>query len=186
MVTGPKLSFDACKPLRESGPDSGAKRARQRDRAFFCRCMKALLQRVSQASVLCKDKKSQIGAGLLILLGVEKSDLEDASKIAAELALKCARLRIFDDGKGKMNLSVIDTGGEALVVSQFTLCADAKKGNRPSYTGAAPPEEAEKIYEMFCQKLEESLPGRVKRGFFQCEMQVSLINDGPVTVMLEK
>ncbi len=120
------------------------------------------------------------GAGLAILLGVAATDTEaDAERLAA----KVARLRVFENDAGKFDLSLLDVGGEALVVSQFTLIADTRKGNRPSFTGAAQPEVAEPLYERFCSALEsEGVP--VARGRFGARMQVSLVNDGPVTIVL--
>jgi D-tyrosyl-tRNA(Tyr) deacylase len=122
-----------------------------------------------------------IGRGLLVLLGVGQGDSE---KQAHWLADKIAGLRIFEDDAGKMNLSVEDVGGSALVVSQFTLYGDCRKGRRPSFTGAAPPEEADRLYQAFVARLRErGLP--VETGVFQAMMQVHLVNDGPVTVVVE-
>ena len=122
-----------------------------------------------------------IGRGLLVLLGVGQGDSE---KQAHWLADKIAGLRIFEDDAGKMNLSVEEVGGSLLVVSQFTLYADCRKGRRPSFTGAAPPEEADRLYQVFVQRLKErGLP--VATGVFQAMMQVHLVNDGPVTVVVE-
>jgi D-tyrosyl-tRNA(Tyr) deacylase len=146
--------------------------------------MKAVLQRVSQASVSVDGRVvGSIGPGLLILLGVHRDDAESA---ADELAARCAVLRIFPDEEGKMNRSVRDVGGDALVVSQFTLYADTRRGTRPSYTDAAPPEKAERLYERFIEALRRELGGRpVPSGTFGAMMQVELVNDGPVTVQLE-
>lgn len=146
--------------------------------------MKALLQRVTEARVTVGGETAgAIGPGLLILLGVAAGDDEAR---AARLAAKCAALRIFDDGEGKMNLSLKQTGGEALVVSQFTLLADASRGNRPSYTAAAPPAEAEPLYEQFLAALRREIGAdSVRSGVFRAMMRVSLVNDGPVTILLE-
>ena len=122
-----------------------------------------------------------IGRGLLVLVGVGQGDSE---KQAHWLADKIAGLRIFEDDAGKMNLSVEEVGGSALVVSQFTLYGDCRKGRRPSFTGAAPPEEADRLYQVFVERLKErGLP--VATGVFQAMMQVHLVNDGPVTVVVE-
>ena len=144
--------------------------------------MKALVQRVSEASV-AEDGRvlGEIGPGLLVLLGVAVGD--DSSQ-ADLLARKIAALRIFEDEAGKMNRSLHETGGSALVVSQFTLSADVRKGNRPSCIGAAPPELAEALYEHFCTRLQdEGVP--VATGRFAARMAVRLINDGPVTIWLD-
>jgi D-tyrosyl-tRNA(Tyr) deacylase len=143
--------------------------------------MKALIQRVSEASVAVEGKNiSHIGKGLLILLGVMN---EDGEIEVGKLAKKCAELRIFQDSEGKMNLSVLDVGGEALVVSQFTLAANCRKGRRPSFEKAANPELGFEFYKLFCEELSShGVP--VKQGKFAAHMHVSLINDGPVTIML--
>jgi D-tyrosyl-tRNA(Tyr) deacylase len=125
--------------------------------------------------------RGRIEAGLVVLLGIERGD--DAAE-ARRLAGKIARLRIFEDERGKFDRSVLDTGGSALVVSQFTLIADTRKGNRPSFTNAAPPEAAEPLYEEFCAAL-ESEGMAVERGVFGARMAVSLVNDGPVTIVLD-
>lgn len=145
--------------------------------------MKALVQRVKQASVKIEGSLySQIESGLLIFLGIEKTDeLENAKKLAEKLA----NLRVFENSDGKMNESVMDVKGEILVVSQFTLMADCKKGNRPSFDKAAPPDKAGRLYEDFVKVL-SSYGLVVKTGKFQAMMDVSLINDGPVTFMIEK
>ena len=144
--------------------------------------MKALLQRVSSASVTVVDKKiSEIGEGLLILLGVVAQDIE---KDIDYLVNKTAGLRIFKDANQNMNLSLQDIGGEVLVVSQFTLCADTRRGRRPSFINAAEPIIANNMYDQFCQKLQLlSIP--VSRGQFGVSMDVELINDGPVTILLD-
>jgi D-aminoacyl-tRNA deacylase len=144
--------------------------------------MRAVIQRVSQADVTVNGEVvGAIGKGLLVLLGVGHGD---SPQIAEALAAKIARMRIFNDDAGKMNLSVQDIGGGVLVVSQFTLLADVRKGNRPSFTDAAPPEMANDLYGMFCQAMEaQSLV--VARGVFGAHMDVQLTNDGPVTIVLD-
>jgi D-tyrosyl-tRNA(Tyr) deacylase len=146
--------------------------------------MRALLQRVKEASVLTEGSlRSHIGKGILIFLGVAEADGEEAARY---LAQRCADLRIFEDGEGKMNLSVKETGGEALVVSQFTLYADTRHGNRPGFTDAAPPQAAERLYEKFVSELAARLgQEKVRTGIFRAMMDVKLVNDGPVTVMVE-
>ena len=145
--------------------------------------MKALIQRVKQASVTIENELySKIGHGLLIFLGVEKSDTQQN---AEKLAQKVMTLRIFEDENDKMNLSVKEVNGEILVVSQFTLCGDCRKGTRPSFDNAAPPEEANKLYEYFVQHIKTS-GQKIMTGKFRAMMDVSLINDGPVTFMVEK
>ena len=144
--------------------------------------MKAVIQRVSSASVSVANKRiSNIGIGLLILLGVAKGDVK---KDIDYLAKKTAELRIFKDDHKNMNLSIQDMNGEALVVSQFTLCADTNKGRRPSFVSAAEPKIAENMYELYCQNLQLfGIP--VSKGKFGSMMTVELINDGPVTVYLD-
>ena len=144
--------------------------------------MKAVVQRVSAARVAVSGETvGEIGAGLCVLLGVAAEDGEEG---ASRLAGKVARLRIFENEEGKFDRSLLDTGGQALVVSQFTLIADSAKGNRPSFSYAATPERAEPLYESFCAALEaERVP--VGRGVFGARMEVELINDGPVTIILE-
>jgi D-tyrosyl-tRNA(Tyr) deacylase len=140
------------------------------------------VQRVSYARVRVReDLVGEIGPGLCVLLGVAREDDEGA---AARLAAKTARLRIFENAEGRFDRSLLETGGEALVVSQFTLVADTEKGNRPSFGRAAPPEEAEPLYERFCAALRE-LGIRVATGVFGERMAVELENDGPVTIVLE-
>ena len=144
--------------------------------------MKAVIQRVREAKVEVDGKTvGQIGRGILLLLGVEKGDGE---RDADWLAEKIGNLRIFEDEKGKMNLSVKEIAGELLAVSQFTLAGNCAKGRRPSFDSAAPPEEANRLYEYFVGKL-RGLGLPVETGVFQAMMQVSLTNDGPVTFILE-
>jgi len=147
--------------------------------------MLAVLQRVSSASVTvaAENYRREIGAGLAILLGVEKGDTEAEADWLAE---KCAGLRIFKDAEEKMNLSVKDVNGAALVVSQFTLAGDCRKGRRPGFDRAAPPDLAQPLYERFCETLEKRYGVPVQRGIFQARMQVALVNDGPVTFVLER
>jgi D-aminoacyl-tRNA deacylase len=140
--------------------------------------VRAVVQRVSRAS---STPGGSIGAGLCILLGVAEGDDEDA---AVRLADKVARLRIFENAEGKFDRSLLDTGGQALVVSQFTLLADTAKGNRPSFSGAAPPEEAQRLYERFAQEL-RALGVHVETGVFAARMAVELVNDGPATILLD-
>ena len=140
--------------------------------------MRAVVQRVSRARV---TPGGEIGPGLCILLGVARGDREEE---AGRLAGKIARLRIFPDDDGRFDRSVLDVGGSALVVSQFTLLADTARGNRPSFTDAAPPEQAELLYERFCAELRE-LGVPVETGVFGARMAVELVNDGPVTILLE-
>ena len=144
--------------------------------------MRALLQRVTFARVTVQGETvGEIGPGLLVLLGVGHGDTQ---KDADTLAVKIAKLRIFNDDAGKMNLGVREAGNATLVVSQFTLYADTSRGNRPSFTGAAPPAEAEALYLYFAEQL-RAQGLEVQTGKFGADMQVSLINDGPVTVWLE-
>jgi D-tyrosyl-tRNA(Tyr) deacylase len=143
--------------------------------------MKAVVQRVTVARVRVRDELvGEIGRGLCVLLGVAR---EDGAAEARRLAEKVARLRIFEEDEGRFDRSLLDAGGEALVVSQFTLLADAGKGNRPSFTAAAPPEQAEPLYETFCDALREQ-GVRVETGVFGARMAVELVNDGPVTIVL--
>ena len=144
--------------------------------------MRAVIQRVSRASVTVDGRVAgEIGAGLLVLLGVSKTDNPES---AAYLAEKIANLRIFSDEAGKLNLSVLETGGSALVVSQFTLYGDTRGGRRPSYIQAAPPEEANRLYQEFIRSM-RALGVRVETGVFQAHMQVELVNDGPVTILID-
>ena len=144
--------------------------------------MRAVIQRVSEASV--EVEKSVVGRcarGFLILLGVGQ---DDTNTEVERLWNKIVRLRIFDDEAGKVNLSLSDIEGEVLVVSQFTLYADCRRGNRPSFTSAAPPKRASELYERFCQRAEKDV-AHVGRGVFGANMKVSLINDGPFTICLD-
>lgn len=141
-----------------------------------------MVQRVSQAHVeVSGEVVGQIEAGLLILLGVAP---EDGDTQAAWLAEKVANLRIFEDAEGKMNVSLVESGGSALVVSQFTLYGDCRKGRRPSFIGAARPELADRLYQVFCERLRTLVP-KVEEGVFQATMAVNLVNDGPVTLILD-
>ena len=143
--------------------------------------MKAVLQRVLRASVSVEGRvEGEIGSGLLVLLGIAEDDGEED---AARLAGKVARLRVFENDEGRLDRSLLDTGGSALVVSQFTLIADTHKGNRPSFAAAAAPEEAEPLVESFCGALRE-LGVPVETGVFGARMEVELVNDGPVTITL--
>lgn len=144
--------------------------------------MRAVVQRVSRCSVSVKGEVvGQIGAGLLVLLGVSKNDNESAADYLAE---KVLGLRILEDQQGKMNLSVQDTGGELLVVSQFTLLGDVRRGKRPSFDAAAAPEEARCLYEYFVNKI-RAAGVRCETGQFQAMMDVELVNAGPVTILLD-
>jgi len=145
--------------------------------------MRAVVQRVSQASVSIDGEMfASIRQGLLVLVGIEDADtLEDCVWLAA----KIANMRIFGDEAGLMNLSVNDVHGEALVISQFTLYASTKKGNRPSFIRAGKPEFASKLYEMFCNQLSAEMSRPVKTGVFAADMQIALINDGPVTILID-
>jgi len=143
--------------------------------------LRAVVQRVSGARVAVDGEAvAEIGAGLCILLGVAE---EDGEGEAVRLAAKVAHLRIFENDLGKFDLSVLDTGGGALVVSQFTLIADTAKGNRPSFSHAAPPDRAEALYDVFCDALETE-GVRVGRGVFGARIEVEVLNDGPVTIIL--
>jgi D-tyrosyl-tRNA(Tyr) deacylase len=144
--------------------------------------MRAVVQRVSRAKVTVEGKiTGEIGNGLMILLGVGK---QDSSMVVAAMAEKVANLRVFEDDAGKMNLSLLDVRGSALVVSQFTLYGDARGQRRPSFIAAAPPELAKKLYEEFCEALRK-LGITVKTGMFQAMMSVELVNEGPVTILID-
>jgi len=144
--------------------------------------VRVVIQRVTEARVTVADKiVGQIGPGLCVFLGVGASDDEANGSYLAE---KITHLRIFEDEQGKMNRSVIDVRGEILVVSQFTLYGETKKGNRPSFSGAAPPPQAQRLYDHFINRLQAS-GLKISSGQFQAKMAVSLINDGPVTLIIE-
>lgn len=146
--------------------------------------MRALVQRVTKASVVVNEKLvSQIGNGILVFVGFTHNDTIDDIEYIVN---KIINLRIFDDSNGVMNLSVKDKNYEVLSVSQFTLYGDTKKGNRPSYVNALNHEEAAKLYDIFNQKLKEKLHDKVNTGIFRSDMKVSLINDGPITIMIER
>ena len=145
--------------------------------------MKVLVQRVSSASVTVEKKVTgAIGNGLLMLIGIAQQDTEEYLDWVAE---KCVNLRIFEDGDGKMNRSILDAQGEILAISQFTLLADTRKGRRPSYIGAADPEKGEHFYNQFIQLL-RNYDIKVETGVFGAMMDVQLVNRGPVTIMIEK
>ncbi len=144
--------------------------------------MIAVVQRVSRASVTVQGRVTgEIGSGLLVLLGVKRGDTDQDADF---LAAKIGGLRIFADAAGKMNLAASDVGGAMLVVSQFTLCGDCRKGRRPSFEKAAEPVEATRLYEFFCGRLRQQ-GYRVETGIFGAMMQVELVNDGPVTLVIE-
>ena len=144
--------------------------------------MRAVVQRVTQAFVTSEGQESgRIGPGLCVLLGVETGDTEADAKYMAN---KLVKLRIFEDDQGKMNRSVVDVGGSILAVSQFTLLGDARGQNRPGFTAAEKPEEANRLYELTCRLIRE-LGVPVETGVFRTDMQVSLVNDGPVTILLD-
>ena len=144
--------------------------------------MKAVIQRVSSASVTVDNNVvGQIGVGFLVLLGVRRGDTRDD---AAYLARKIAKLRVFNDPHGKINLGLLEVDGAVLAVSQFTLYADTRGGNRPSFIEAAAPDDGKRLYEQFCELLrDESI--EVQQGIFQTDMKVALINDGPVTIIID-
>ena len=144
--------------------------------------MRAVVQRVRRCRVLVEDKVvGEIGAGLLVLLGVNKTDNEAAADYLAE---KTLGLRVFEDAEGKMNISVQESGGAVLVVSQFTLYGDVRRGKRPSFDGAARPEEAKRLYEYFVAKV-RAAGLRCETGVFQAMMDVELVNAGPVTILVD-
>lgn len=145
--------------------------------------MRTVMQRVQHASVAIDGAvRSEIGKGLLILVGFEDSD---TGKEIVRMAKKIVNMRIFDDDKGVMNRSVLEIGGEILIVSQFTLYASTKKGNRPSYIHAAKPDIAIPLYESFCKEVKMQLGREVKTGIFGADMKVYLLNDGPVTIIVD-
>ncbi len=145
--------------------------------------MRAVVQRVLRSDVSVNGQAvGEISKGLNVLLGVVDGDTEKEAEV---LAAKIAKLRIFEDEQEKMNLCVTDVDGEILVISQFTLCADCKKGNRPSFTSSAPPEEAKRLYEYFSRCLAENGVKKVANGIFAADMRVSIVNAGPVTIVLD-
>ena len=145
--------------------------------------MRAVIQRVSEASVVVEDEKvANIQQGLLVLLGIE---IEDTKEDADWLANKISALRIFSDSEGKMNSSILDVDGDVIVVSQFTLHAKTKKGNRPSYIKSARPEQAIPLYDQFKNELSIVIGKQVQSGEFGADMKVSLVNDGPVTIIID-
>lgn len=145
--------------------------------------MRAVIQRVSEASVTIDGKiHSKIGQGLMILVGFEEADTENSIE---RLCAKIVNMRIFSDKEGKMNLSVLDVEGEILAVSQFTLHASTRKGNRPSFVRAAPPEVSEPLYLLFLKRLGEIFEKSIASGVFGADMKVALINDGPVTILMD-
>lgn len=145
--------------------------------------MRAVIQRVNKSSVSVGGViRGSVGKGYNVLLGVMEGDTEAQAEL---LAAKVAKLRVFEDADGKMNKSITDIGGEILVISQFTLCADIKKGNRPSFTDSAAPDEANRLYEFFCSKLRENGISKVETGVFAAEMTVEIENDGPVTIVMD-
>jgi len=145
--------------------------------------MKALVQRVTYATVKIEGKTvGQIDEGLLVFLGIQKGDRKE---VADFLSKKICNLRVFEDENGKMNKSLLDINGQMLIVSQFTLCADTSRGNRPGFENAALPDEAKKMYEYFSEKV-RALGVDAQNGMFGADMKVELLNDGPVTIMIEK
>ena len=145
--------------------------------------MRAVVQRVKRTSVTVGGElKGSAGQGFNVLIGVMQGDTDAEAQL---LAAKISKLRVFEDENGKMNKSVLDIGGEILVISQFTLCADIKKGNRPSFTDSAPPEEADRLYLAFCEHLREAGVKKVETGVFAADMLVSIDNDGHVTIVMD-
>ncbi len=149
--------------------------------------MRVLIQRVSEAAVVIGGvERARIGPGMVVLVGIEEADGDGGGEEDIDwLTGKIARLRIFDDSDGVMNLDIIQTGGEILAISQFTLHASTRKGNRPSYIRAARPEVAEPIYEKFTARLSCETVREVKTGVFGADMKVALVNDGPVTILID-
>ena len=145
--------------------------------------MRAVIQRVTSSEVAVDGEiKGKISKGFNVLLGVMQGDTKAQADL---LAGKIARLRVFEDPDEKMNLSILDVDGEVLAISQFTLCADLKKGNRPSFFPSAPPDEAEELYEYFCNRLLAEGVKNVEKGVFGADMKVSISNDGPVTIVMD-
>lgn len=145
--------------------------------------MRAIIQRVAKSSVTVDGElKGSVGKGYNVLLGVMEGDTDVQAEL---LAAKVSKLRVFEDENGKMNKSILDIGGEILAISQFTLCADIKKGNRPSFTDSAAPDEANRLYEYFCDCLRKDGVSKVETGVFAADMLVSIENDGPVTIMMD-
>ena len=144
--------------------------------------MRAVVQRVTEASVSVDSaEKGRIGRGFMVLVGISSDDNEADAEYLAD---KVAKLRVFEDSEGKMNLSLLDVGGEVLAVSQFTLYGDARKGNRPGFTSAAPPDKAEALYRQFVDVL-KTRGLKIEEGVFRAHMKVHLVNDGPVTILLD-
>lgn len=145
--------------------------------------MRAVVQRVIDTSVTIDGEiKGSAGKGFNVLLGVMDGDTEAQAEL---LAFKISKLRVFEDENGKMNKSILDVGGEILVISQFTLCADIRKGNRPSFTDSAAPDEANRLYGYFCECLRSNGVSKVETGVFAAEMLVKINNDGPVTIIMD-
>ena len=145
--------------------------------------MKAVIQRVKYASVSVDGKVvGRCDEGFMVLVGAAQGDTEKEAEL---LARKTAALRVFCDAEDKMNLSLLDIGGSVLAISQFTLLADVKKGNRPSFIGALEPNEASRLYDVYCEKLKEFGVKRVEKGIFGADMKVELLNDGPVTILYD-
>lgn len=171
----------------ESRANTGTKNAKKQMQVFLRfgkdNNMKAVIQRAANASVAVDSATAgEIGRGFLILLGVEDGDTPRDAEV---LAAKIAGLRIFKDKNDKMNLALCDIGGGALVISNFTLCADCRKGRRPNFIGAAKPPLAQELYEYFCECLKRNGISQVEKGVFGADMKVSLLNDGPVTVIID-
>lgn len=145
--------------------------------------MKAVIQRVKHAAVTVDGETvGKVGGGYMILVGVQDGDTDADAEL---LARKTANLRVFPDENDKMNRSILDIGGEVLAISQFTLCADVKKGNRPSFAKAAAPAEANRLYELFCDELLKNGVKKVEKGVFGAHMEVELLNNGPVTILYD-
>lgn len=145
--------------------------------------MRAVIQRVTKSSVSVDGKTvGQIDKGFNILVGVVEGDTDAQAELMAQ---KVSKLRVFEDENGKMNRSILDVDGEVLAISQFTLCADCKKGNRPSFTSSAEPSEAKRLYELFCENLRKCGIKKVDMGIFGADMAVSIDNDGPVTILYD-